>query len=121
MSNGDEKAVTTLLAQDPSLLDETNANTILNNAVDRGHVGMVALLIAQDPRDEAANYNALRWAARQGHRNLVAQILANWPDLISRKPMPRLVGCSSKQPSRDSHSAARHVPCGAVAGSESRS
>jgi len=54
--------------------------------VRRGHVGVVSAFIAHGPSDEGSNYNALRWAARQGHRNLVAQILANWPDLISRKP-----------------------------------
>jgi len=59
-ASGDEKAVTTLLAQDSSLLDATNAKT-----------------------SHASNYCALDSAAHKGHRNLVVQILTKWPDLIS--------------------------------------
>jgi len=65
-ANGDEKAITKLLAQDSSLLDATNAKPALSTAV-----------------DEELNYSALDWATCQGHRNLVVQILAKWPDLIS--------------------------------------
>jgi len=88
VASGDEKAVTKLLAQDPSLLDarDTHTKTALNYALSSGDVAMVSALIAHRPSDEGSNYNALRWAAREGHRTLVTQILANWPDLISRKP-----------------------------------
>lgn len=86
--SGDEKAVTELLAQEPYLLNarDNNFKTVLNYAVDSGHLAVVSALIARGPEEERANYHALRWAAREGHINLVVQIHANWPALISRKP-----------------------------------
>jgi len=68
-ASGDEKEVTKLLAQESSLLDVANAKAASNSAAGRSQKG--------------SNYSALAWAARQGHRNLVVQILAKYPDLIS--------------------------------------
>jgi len=83
--SGDEQAVAELLAQDPSLLHETDSRkrTPLDYAVFKEHSAIVSLLIAYGSTGEEAE-RALCWAASAGHGELVAQILAKWRALIAR-------------------------------------
>jgi len=86
VTTGDKSAVAKLLAQDPSLLNKelSERRFALDYAVLREDVEMVSLLVSHDPSDKRVNARTLAWAAGQGHGDLVAQILAKWPDLITR-------------------------------------
>jgi len=74
---GDDKAVATLLAQDPSLIETCSALIQFLSEGSPVHSGA---------ENDNRRHRILRLAAREGHGGLVAQILTKWPALIDRKP-----------------------------------